>query len=584
MRYLTLILFILCLGWKANAQIEPPTLNCIEGNGTTLEISWSPPTTFCGLITGYEVFYSGSENGPYTSFTIDDPLVFDTIFNSADQIVYCFMQSQMDCPGEPALNSDTLIWNLAPPVMQSVSVNDDGQIVVTWLPDESPDVAAYLIYVDGADPPDTVYGNQSNTYVDSVSDPSTSVHEYKLAWWKDCVNDMDRRGSIGLPYESILAQNLQQDRCARSFNFSWSRYENYNDGVIGYEVEVSENGGSFQPVDTVGNVSQIYNFTNAITDVFYCFRVNALLPNGIKASSNQVCDTARVVDSPVGGHIRNATVIDDLTVQVEFYPDTAGVLDLIFAERKVGGNNFRDWPVSLQGSAGSPSYDVYWDVNAETQRQDYAYRFVREDECANQFTSDTVKTILLDAGIGSGLSGELEWTAYENSRGNVVGYDVIKTVNGFSTTLASLTSNEFEYTEEAALDGTSLDTVCYTIIAEIELDIESIPGSVNETIFSSSNEVCLNPRPRVIFPTAFRPEGFNIIFKPIIRFGTPAGYEFRIYDRYQRLLFQTNDINEGWDGTDNGEIAPMNNYVYYLIFTGQDGEQYTDTGNVILLR
>jgi gliding motility-associated-like protein len=566
-------------------QIQPPGLSCIEGSGTQIEILWSPPAVQCGPLTGYEIYYATSPDGPYTNITVDDPAVLDTTFASSDPVVYCFMQSIMDCPGQAVLNSDTLIWDLNPPVMKTVSVNDAGQIEVTWYPSASPDVAAYLIYVDGDNIPDTVFGNGSTTYIDPVSDPDTDVHDYKIAWWRNCVDDGDRRGSIGLPYNTILTQNLQQDRCARTFGFSWNRYENYNEGVTGYEIEVSLENGPWSAVDTVPGNQQIFSFQNAQTDIYYCFRVSALLPNGCKATSNTVCDTARVVQIPLGAQTRNASVLNDNNIRVEYYADTIGDIQRFNGERSLNGTSFTGWPLENEGNAGNPEYIIFKDnVSVNAQASEYWYRFMREDECNIQYFSDTVKTVLLDARIGSGLSAELEWTAYFNSNAVVTGYSIIKIMNGMSSDLITLGPGTLSYTDPDALDASSLDTVCYQIVAEADLDILSVPGTNDEQILSYSNITCLNPTPRVIFPSAFRPEGFNSIFKPIISFGTGANYNFRIYDRYGRKLFETEDTNKGWDGTDNGEIAPMNNYVYYLTFTGQDGILYEDSGNVILIR
>ena len=584
MRYAAGIVSLILSSLSVFGQIQPPDLSCIEGSGTQIEIIWSPPAIQCGALTGYEVFYATQPDGPYSSLTINDPSVLDTTFASSDPILYVYMQSLMSCPGQISLNSDTLIWNLEPPVMKTISVNDAGQVVVTWFPGESSDIAAYLIYVNGASIPDTVFGNGSSTYVDPLADPSLQEHNYKIAWWRNCVDDGDRRGSIGLPYNTIYAQNLQQDICGRSFSFSWTRYENYAPGNLGYEIQVSQDGSPFTSVDTVPTNQQIYSYPDALTDIFYCFRINALLPNGCIASSNKLCDTARVVEVPMGGHVRNATVINDNNVKIEYYPDVSGDIQMFFAERSVTGNNFEAWPVSDEGTAGVPVYEIYKDGNASTQSNDYFYRFVRQDDCDIPHYTDTVKTILLDAGIVSGLSAELEWTPYFNSNGVVTGYSIIRIVNGVSSELISLGPSTLSYLDLDALDPNTLDTVCYQIVAEIDLDIASVPGTVNEVIFSNSNTICLKPTPRVIFPRAFRPEGFNIIFKPIISFGTGANYSFRVYDLYGRKLFETTDPNAGWDGRDGEEIAPMNNYVYYLLFQGQDGILYDDTGNVILIR
>ena len=121
-------------------------------------------------------------------------------------------------------------------------------------------------------------------------------------------------------------------------------------------------------------------------------------------------------------------------------------------------------------------------------------------------------------------------------------YLINKIVNGSISQIASVSGNTLEYEDLNALNPNTLDTVCYYILAEVDLDI---PGIVNETVFSNSNTVCLQPTPRIITPSAFRPEGFNSIFKPIIQFGTNVNYNFRIWDRWGQKLFETDNVNIG---------------------------------------
>ena len=62
------------------AQMTPPQLNCIEGDGTEIPVQWSVPIAPCGPLTGYTVFYASQPQGPYQSFTVNNPFVTDTVF------------------------------------------------------------------------------------------------------------------------------------------------------------------------------------------------------------------------------------------------------------------------------------------------------------------------------------------------------------------------------------------------------------------------------------------------------------------------------------------------------------------------
>lgn len=85
-------------------------------------------------------------------------------------------------------------------------------------------------------------------------------------------------------------------------------------------------------------------------------------------------------------------------------------------------------------------------------------------------------------------------------------------------------------------------------------------------------------------PNAFTPnkDQWNNCFKPIIK-GTVSDYHFMIFDRWGVKMFETNKINDCWDGVYNSTRAPMANYVYYITGKSECGI-VTKKGNMILIR
>lgn len=86
-------------------------------------------------------------------------------------------------------------------------------------------------------------------------------------------------------------------------------------------------------------------------------------------------------------------------------------------------------------------------------------------------------------------------------------------------------------------------------------------------------------------PNAFSPnnDGRNDIFKPRI-FGKLNLYKFSVYNRYGQILFETTDINAGWNGS--LKSAKQENNVYTWTCTYQlEGEPIRTTkGTVLLIR
>jgi len=91
--------------------------------------------------------------------------------------------------------------------------------------------------------------------------------------------------------------------------------------------------------------------------------------------------------------------------------------------------------------------------------------------------------------------------------------------------------------------------------------------------------------PTFYVPTAFTPngDGINDIFRPI-----PVGIRriifFRVYDRWGKEMFYTNQYMQGWNGKFNGQNADMGAYVWEVQGVDYQGKILNQKGVVNLLR
>jgi len=85
-------------------------------------------------------------------------------------------------------------------------------------------------------------------------------------------------------------------------------------------------------------------------------------------------------------------------------------------------------------------------------------------------------------------------------------------------------------------------------------------------------------------PTAFSPngDGHNDIY--LVRGMNVHDMHLRIYNRWGQLIFQSRDINQGWDGKYNGKEAPVEAYAYVLSLVFKSGKTLQKQGNITLLR
>jgi gliding motility-associated-like protein len=59
---------------------------------------------------------------------------------------------------------------------------------------------------------------------------------------------------------------------------------------------------------------------------------------------------------------------------------------------------------------------------------------------------------------------------------------------------------------------------------------------------------------------------------------------FSVFNRWGELLFTTNTIGKGWDGTSKGAAADAGTYVWMLEAVGMDGQVFRQKGTVVLIR
>lgn len=58
----------------------------------------------------------------------------------------------------------------------------------------------------------------------------------------------------------------------------------------------------------------------------------------------------------------------------------------------------------------------------------------------------------------------------------------------------------------------------------------------------------------------------------------------QVYTRWGELIFETSDMNDGWDGTHRKQPAQQDVYVYIINYTDIQGLSGSLNGSVTLLR
>ncbi|MFT7613084.1 MAG: gliding motility-associated-like protein, partial [Parvicellaceae bacterium] len=77
----------------------------------------------------------------------------------------------------------------------------------------------------------------------------------------------------------------------------------------------------------------------------------------------------------------------------------------------------------------------------------------------------------------------------------------------------------------------------------------------------------------------------NETFMPVVIGADPLQYEFLIFDRWGELIYESQILGQGWDGTYKGRIVKQDVYVWRLrVVNNMNIEKHEYKGHVTILK
>lgn len=101
---------------------------------------------------------------------------------------------------------------------------------------------------------------------------------------------------------------------------------------------------------------------------------------------------------------------------------------------------------------------------------------------------------------------------------------------------------------------------------------------------SDSIKVIIKTESVIDIPNAFSPGSSPNSELKIVKRGIATLKSFRIFNRWGNLVFETSDIDQGWDGKYKGQPQPFGVYVYEIEAATATGRKFVKQGNVTLIR
>ena len=588
----SLFLFTFCVSFSQTI-FDPPKLNCVRNAGSFIELTWDIPASR-PCFDSYEIYYSlNDRNGPYSLlFSVTDPLQTNISINlSLADSAYFYMVQRGTCinPTPPVPSTSDTLDNTKPqPHNELVNVSViGGQVHVNWVPAKSPEVVAYLIYsdADGFNQADTVFGRLNTSYIDTTANPNNRTYRYKIRSLEYCEDPAGLQGAItpdSVDQGSVLLIISDVNSCTETASVTWQPYKFRNTNVLNYEIQMSVNGSGFSTVGTADATATSFIVPNIPSKSDICLRMQANLPNGAIAYSNERCFTSTTLASIKNDYIRNITV-DGNSVIIEYVEDTtASTFRNIILQRSPDGLVFNPLTIAPPTSLNAYTLQLI-DGGAIPSEHLYHYSVQINDSCGNRHFSDTAVSLYLNVKEKVGNKADIQWRGFDVQNADFQDFRLEKIVGTDTTLLGTfnrtdnsyLMDNLFDYTVDTLID------ICFRITAEFYNLNDEAP---QELLFSHSNIVCLSPKPKFFIANAFAPEGVNRTIKPILLLAKRDGYKFTIFDRWHQTVFSTEDIDATWDGTYKGDPAPFDGYLFLCEYTGKDGQTYKQTGTIMLIR
>ncbi len=321
----------------------------------------------------------------------------------------------------------------------------------------------------------------------------------------------------------------------------------------GFTLLVNDNA-----LTTVGAAQTRYTDPDVRCPEPYCYRVEAAYPDGAVSVSNSACVNAISTRQPPAVQNVRVTVRNGLPVVSWTAPPGRNEY---LVTRSTGGGPFQ--PV------GRLTEGTFTDENARLNDQSYCYRVSYADAC-NNASPESPEVCPVRLQVESSDDGDrLAWSPYREWAPGVTGY----TLEKLDTAGRVFASRETGLGTGAA---EPFDTVRQVIRYRVRA---TGPG-----LESFSNEVEVRRPVRVFLPEAFTPNGDRVNDVYTVKGRFIAGLEMVVYDRWGSTVFVTDRLENGWDGTLNGQPAATGTYVCLVRATDQTGRRTTHRGGVLLIR
>lgn len=549
------------------------------------QLTWNAPLTSTPSTGSYTVYrgIDGAPLTPYASLAPDVTSFNDTLYGFClDTIIdYQVSYDHGICEMRSQVEANEFRDDKAPPqpIIETVTVNiATGFVEVYWYPVNVPDLNFYRIQdinfvtstfvnvgtVPALDPPVFIYED---------ANANANVTLGVIAF-DQCLNE----ASFGQSATTILARATYTE-CDLNAFVEWTTYDGWTEGVEKYVIRADVDGTDDVLMGEVDGTSTFF-LAEVEPNREYCFYVEAH-SNGDQrvSSSNLACIGTSYPATISYNYISSVNVLGPKEIEVNLLQDLngEGITYQLFRSRD--GRPFV--PLGTFPQTNDPVL-TYIDENVDARSIVYQYKWEAYDGCGALISvSNTSQNILLTAFADpTELVNVLTWTEYIGWNGGVTAYEIWRKLGQEEdfTLYATLGPDDRLFEDDVEPFMLEEGEFCYKIVAR---EGANAFGAAQ----AQSNEACATQPPIVWIPNTIviggAPE--NRVFKPVIGFIDFDSYEMIIINKWGAKLYESKDIDEGWDGHYRGNPVPEDYYQYIITFRDGSGKAIIENNVLYVL-
>lgn len=327
------------------------------------------------------------------------------------------------------------------------------------------------------------------------------------------------------------------------------------DPNVAYRLEVAENGDTdflLATYDLEGNSSSfvVEGFSDT-RQSYYCFRIAAVdWCSGNQLNSDPICSIA--LQATTGNLVNNLNWETNTTDFSSYQVQRDG----------------EDLEVTSQTSYEDGDVECQQVYEYQVSAQKNGVESISELIALTAVTTDVLPAIDEFSVTTQGLGLALMWEAVPEAQQ----YYIYREGNSQSLQVIDSLENETDYVDQQV-----------EIDAEYCYQVSYLDACGNESQMSA--QICeVVPRQgKIVFPNAFTPNGDDLNDVFIYKANLIERIELKIFNRWGEMIFYTDQIDTGWDGTYRGTLVPEGSYVYQAKIVDQLGNQFQQQGSFMLL-